>query len=383
MKILYIISSLHNSAGMERVTVQKLCYLSQLNNYEVSVLTTDQNNRPYFYELPSNIKTYDLGINFYKYNNKPIILKLFYFLKKQILFKKRLKRFLYQNPQDIVISLILKSVDFIGKIDDGSKKIVEHHFSREYSSYFSKAFHRNKISTYIYNIRGKIEYKKIQTIDKFIVLTNEDANNWKGLDNICVIPNSIPTIKLKKSELNNKIVIAVGRLEYQKGFDILLEIWEETIKRHPDWQLHIYGNGTLKTELLNQIKRLNITNSVKIFDPTNKIYKKLQESSIFVLTSRFEGLPMVLLEAMNLGLPCISFKCKCGPKDVITNNIDGFLVEENNKKEFINKLDILMSDNNRRKLMGKQAHINIQRFSEEKIMSKWINLFNQLLQKKS
>lgn len=92
---------------------------------------------------------------------------------------------------------------------------------------------------------------------------------------------------------------------------------------------------------------------------------------------------MVLLEAMNLGLPCISFKCKCGPKDVITNNIDGFLVEENNKKEFINKLDILMSDNNRRKLMGEQAHINIQRFSEEKIMSKWINLFNQLLQKKS
>jgi hypothetical protein len=380
MRILYIISSLHHAAGMERVTMNKVYYLSQLPNYTITILTLDQNHRPYFFTPPPNVKIVDLNINFSEYETKGIISKIISFIRKKKLLKKRLEEFLKENPQDIVISLVLKSSDFLYKINDGSKKIIEHHFSREYGTQFSSELNRGKFSTFIYKIREKYEYKHLQLVDKFVVLTQEDAQLWgKNFRNLCVIPNSITKTDITSTPiLENKIVIAVGRLEPQKGFDILINIWKDIIPSHKGWELHIYGEGSKKQPLESQIKQNGLENSIKIFPPTHQIHKKIQNASIFTLTSRFEGLPMVLLESMSLGIPCIAFKCKCGPSDIINDNIDGFLIEEGNITEFSKKLAYLMDSKKERMRISKNALINIQRFSEEKVMQQWLNLFNDI-----
>lgn len=383
MRILYIISSLHHAAGMERVTMNKVYYFSRLPNYTITILTLDQNHRPYFFTPPPNVKIVDLNINFSEYETKNIIFKIVSFIKKKRLFKKRLTKYLNENPQDIVISLVLKSCDFLYKMNDGSKKIIEHHFSRKYGTQFSSELNRSKFSTFIYKLREIYEYKHLQLVDKFVVLTQEDASLWgKNFKNLCVIPNSITKTDITTTpSLENKIVIAVGRLEPQKGFDILINIWKNIIPSHEGWELHIYGEGSKKQALESQIQQNGLGNSIKLFPPTHQIHKKIQDASIFTLTSRFEGLPMVLLESMSLGIPCIAFKCKCGPSDIINDNIDGFLIEEGNIAEFSKKLAFLMDNQEERIRISNNALINIQRFSEERVMQQWLNLFNNVTKK--
>jgi glycosyltransferase involved in cell wall biosynthesis len=381
MNIIYIIEGMFNSAGMERVVANKANYFAK-SGHQVTIITTDQKNRPYYYKISDNVRCIDLDINFRDYQNYFILIRIFNYLYKSILLRKRLTVCLNQLRPDIVVSLLLKSTDFLYKINDGSAKIIEHHFSRDYSSQFSIAQKRSLLSRLIYYWRGKLEEYYLKKYAKFVVLTEEDALYWgSDFKNIGVIPNSVSFQTTAKADLKNKIVVAVGRLEYQKGFDMLLEIWGLICKKNPDWKLHIYGDGQDKDVLLSIIDKQGMSESVCIFPPVKDIQQVLLSGSIYVMTSRFEGFPMVLLEAMECALPVISFACKCGPKDIIRNGEDGFLINNNDIYSFAQKLDELMNDEVLRYSMGNKAKQNIQRYSEKEIMKKWENLFFQLIKK--
>lgn len=160
--------------------------------------------------------------------------------------------------------------------------------------------------------------------------------------------------------------------------EYLIEAWSYVHKSHPDWKLDIYGYGELKEEMTRSIATLNLTDVININEPTNIIIQKYLESSIYIMSSRFEGFGMVLLEAMACGVPCISFDCPYGPADIIRNGEDGFLVEHLNAKALADSICQLIEQPELRKQFGRKAKKNIIRYSKDNIMKQWTELFNEL-----
>ena len=192
-----------------------------------------------------------------------------------------------------------------------------------------------------------------------------------------MIPNPITIEQGGLSDCSSKQVIAVGRYTYQKGFDLLIRTWNIVHKKYPDWTLSIYGGGN-KEDLQPKVKELNLCSTLKLNGPVKTIKEKYQESSIFVLSSRFEGLPLVLMEAMSVGLPSVAFTCPCGPRDIIHDGEDGILCENGNIEQLAAGICRLIEDEQLRKEMGKKAALNIQRFSIENIMAQWDDLLQEI-----
>lgn len=155
-------------------------------------------------------------------------------------------------------------------------------------------------------------------LDALVVLTQHDADNWKEVKKACVIPNFLPFSPEKGSSCLEKRIISIGRYSEQKGYDRLIEAWIKVNRKHPDWHICIYGEGQDRNSLQELIEKHHIENSFSLCPPTKSIQEKYLESSIYVMSSRFEGLPMALLEAMACGVPCISFDCPYGPAEIIT-----------------------------------------------------------------
>lgn len=372
MKIVYLIAGTFRSGGMERVLANKANWLVK-HGYEVAVITTDQQGREHFFDYDPKIAFYDLGIN-YENTNGNLLSKLLQYPFKQWKHFLRLSRSLKKLKADVVISMFCNDASFVSMIGDGSKKVLEIHFSR-----FKKLqYARSGVWGMIDRWRSKKELGTVARFDKFVVLTHEDYTNWGALNNSQVIPNACTFTCEHPSKLDSHTVIAVGRYEHQKGYDMLLKAWSLLREDLKDWQLHIYGEGGLKDEMIRQIKELSITDSVRLLPPTTEIKRAMQESSLLVLSSRYEGFGMVLLEAQTCGLPTISFDCKSGPSEIIDDGVNGYLVEESNVEQFAQRMLDVMNDENLRKKMGALAYENSQNFSEERIMQQWDNLFKGL-----
>lgn len=182
----------------------------------------------------------------------------------------------------------------------------------------------------------------------------------------------------KREFLPGKRIISIGRYSEQKGYDRLIEAWIKVNRKHPDWHIRIYGEGQDRNSLQELIEKHHIENSFSLCPPTKNIQEKYLESSIYVMSSRFEGLPMALLEAMACGVPCISFDCPYGPAEIITPEEDGILVKNGNTDELADAICRLIEDTDKRIRMGKQAQKNIQRYLREEVMKLWDELFNTL-----
>jgi glycosyltransferase, group 1 family len=180
--------------------------------------------------------------------------------------------------------------------------------------------------------------------------------------------------------VKKKSVIAVGRLSFEKGFDYLIDVWKIINQRFPDWILDMYGHGELKTELQNRIDTSGLSAVIKLKGVTNDIVTEYQSHSIYIMTSRNEGFPLVLIEASSCGLPIVSFDCPNGPNEIVMHGDNGFLVSPvGNVKMMASYLMQLMSDETLRKRMGCCSFELSKRFKLENIASEWINLYNQLL----
>lgn len=374
MKIIYLIHATYNSAGMERILALKANYLAEKSGHQVIIITTDQRGKKAYYPLSDKIICHDLGINFEEYYAYPLLKRIRSYLQKQTLFKKKLKKILLEEKADITISLMSRSLAILTNIQDGSKKIYEQHFNRDYRNFLAGSF----IEKFTYQWRGVLEYKRLKKIDAFVVLTHEDAGYWGKLPNLHIIPNAITFIPSTKAKLDDTKCISIGRLEFQKGYDQLSQIWKYVYDKHPDWELEIWGTGKDEKKLQKEFSHIGLSENIHLKGSTNEIEKILCSSSIYVMTSRFEGFPMVLLEAMSCGLPIVAFRCPCGPQDIITDQEDGFLISPGNYQEMAEKINFLIEHEEKRKRMGENALKNIQRFSQEAVMQKWINLFQEL-----
>lgn len=373
MKIIYCIAGTFNSGGMERIVTAKANWLAA-NGFEVIIITTEQQGRNNFFHLDNKVRRIDLQVGYSDTDGLNPIKK--YFARKQRIniHKNGIKRIIDIEKPDVIISTFGNEVNFIPKIAGTAATIAEIHFSRWFRLQLNRKGLWKIIDKYL-TWQDKITLSRY---DAFVTLTEEDRKNWGNQQNLHVIPNFINSKATKPATLESKTIIAVGRLSYQKGYDRMIDAWSIVSSKHQDWKLKIFGAGELKEELLEKISSLGLMNQITIIDPVNTIEEEYVKSSALLLSSHYEGLPMVLLEAMSAGVPPIAFTCQCGPKDLINDSVNGLLVEEGAIDGFAKAILKIINDDKFRKELGKNAYETANNYLINPIMNKWVNLFKSL-----
>lgn len=375
MKIVYCIHSTCNPGGMERVLLNKVRYLVEQLHWDITVVTTDQHGREPFYPFPEGVGMIDLDVNYSEDNGKPFLKKLLGFLRRRRLHEKRLKALLNEIKPDVVDCFYPGECSFVPGLKDGSRKVMELHQSK----LFHHQYNRSGLMGLADKVRAKMDEKLVRKFDRFVVLTEEDAQMWGDMPGLRVIPNAANFIAGRYSDCSAKRVIAVGRLDYQKSFDRLVLAWEKVRESMPDWRLDIFGQGEWKDMLQKMIDERGLQDCVRLNVPTKYIGEEYANSSMLVMSSHYEGFPMVMIEAMACGLPVVSFDFKCGPRDIITPGENGVIVSDGDIDGLADAMIKLMRDDAQRKRMGENAKRVVETFSEEKVMKKWISLFEGLM----
>ena len=373
MHILYNIAGFYRPAGMERVLSDKANWLVE-HGHRVTIVTTEQKGRPHAFPLDQRVEMTDLAIGYEDNNGGSLWDKLIHYPGKQRRHRKALRAILVEKKPDITVSMFCNEVNLVPQMNDGSRKVLEVHFSR-----FKRVqYGRKGLWAIVDGIRSRQDERLVRKYRRFVVLTNEDKAYWGDLPGIRVIYNPVRFRPEKPASLDTKTVIAVGRYTHQKGLERLIQAWS-LIPEKDGWKLWLVGDGEQRPELENLIRSLGLTGSVKLGRAESDMAAVYSQASILALTSRYEGLPMALLEAQTFGVPAVSFECKCGPRDIITPGVDGVLVEEGNVGAFAQGLQALMKDHALRKEMGLNAFRSSERWRPEIIMPQWIQLFGEIL----
>lgn len=374
MKILYQIHSTYNPGGMERVLLNKVKYFVEKKGWEVVVVTTDQHGRPSFYPFPDSVRMIDLDINYSDDNGKPFLKKLTGYFRRRQEHKKRLEGLLKKERPDVVDCFYPGECSFVPSLKDGSRKVMELHQSK----LFHHQYNRSGLMGLADKVRAGMDERLVRRFDRFVVLTEEDRQMWGEMPGIRVIPNAADFIADKYSDCSAKRVIAVGRLDYQKSFDRLILVWEKVHQQLPDWRLDIFGQGEWKEMLQNMIDERGLNGTVKLNGPTKNIGQEYSDSSILVMSSHYEGFPMVMVEAMACGLPAVTFDYKCGPRDIIIDEENGLIVPDGDIDGLAEAMVRLMKDDDLRKRMGENARKVVEKYSEDRVMGLWVNLYEEI-----
>lgn len=378
MKLVYCIHSVYNPGGMERVLWNKVVYWTRHTDWEVVIVTTDQHDRPPFYPFPEQVRRIDLGINYSEDNTKSPLGKIAGYLRRRRLHKRRLTELLMRERADVVVSLYPSESSFIPDIRDGSRKVLELH----YCKFFRLQYGRKGLLGAIDRWRTRQDERIVRRFDKFVVLTHEDQSYWGALPNLEVIPNAAMHLTDRFADGSARRVIAVGRLDYQKGFDRLIRAWDlvQRSGRFADWRLDIFGQGEWHDMLQGMIDERGLAATTHLCRPTTQIGDEYARSSLLAMSSHYEGFPMVMIEAMASALPVVSFDYKCGPKDIIRPGENGLLVRDGDEEGLAQALMTLMEDDVLRKRMSQRAREVVKEYSEEAVMARWMRLFTSIVQ---
>ncbi len=381
MKIVYCVNSIRYLGGIQRVTVVKANALAEIPGNEVYVVVTDNKAGPEIHKLSPKVHLIDLDINYYNRNQeRSMLTNLIVGMAKGIPHKKALSRVLRQINPDVVISVGMSEKFMLTSMRNRTWKIIrEFHSEKNYRSKHAYSLFKK--------IQGKLSdfyefHYADKKFDRIVVLTDEDKEtNWQGWENVSVVPNPVAFKCDTPSSLTEKSVISMGRLEHVKNFTSLINAFQIVVKRHPDWTLKIYGNGSLKESLQNQINKNGLQNNVFLMGFSNDMESALRQSSIFAFSSLIEGFALVIVEAMECGLPVVSYQCPCGPKDIVTNGKDGFLIPVNDEQMLAEKICSLIEDENLRRHMASAAKLRAHHYHVENIAQRWMKLFEEVVSK--
>lgn len=359
MKLLYITNGISATGGLERVLSVKATYFADVYNYEVHIITLNEEDKKPFYPFSDKIRIHNISIK-----------SIFSYISIYI---PEIRRLIIEIAPDI-----------ISVCDDGLKGLLVPFWLKRgyrsiiYERHVSKVIQLKGGTGLKHRLVSKLMEFGANKFDKFVVLTAGNVEEWKGVKNVVVIPNPVPFYPKQQSCLTNKRVITVGRFVYQKGYEYLIDIWSKVNLKFPDWHLDIYGCGPEEEHIKSMIRDRKTVN-ICLHKPFNNILEKYLSSSIYVLTSRFEGFGMVLIEAMSCGVPCVSFDCPCGPKDIIDNGKTGFLIPLDKTDQFVERLTDLIQNEKLRSELGTNARIAAARYLPKNICRKWDNMFRELL----
>jgi glycosyltransferase involved in cell wall biosynthesis len=377
-KIVYCTPALYMAGGVERVLTAKANYLAEHFGYDITIILTEGKGKPLFYPLSPKVHVIHLDIGFEELWYCSFLRKIVVYLRKQRQFRKQLTAELMRLQPDIAVSLLRREINFITAVKDGSRKIGELHINR--ANYRNFAAHENNwlknlfAKLWMHNLVGKLK-----RLDRLVVLTEKDREAWTELDNVEAIPDPLSFVPKRISPLTEKRVVAVARYSHEKGIDLLLEAWSQVERQHPDWRLDVYGDGDT-APYAQQMQQLGIDASrCALNGRTNDVEQAYCQSSLFVLSSRFEGFGMVITEAMACGLPVVAFDCPWGPRSIIRDGEDGLLAENGRPDALAQQLSRLMDDASLRQSFASAAVRNAKRFRMEQIAARWQQLFDQIM----
>jgi glycosyltransferase involved in cell wall biosynthesis len=226
--------------------------------------------------------------------------------------------------------------------------------------------------------------RRYSSLDALAVLTEEDRGDYAAaLDGaptqVVRLPNAVPPLSGERARPERKVAVAAGRLNSQKGFDLLIAAWRPVAAAHPDWQLRIYGRGLQRAALRQQISDLGMADDVLLLGPTRDLGEALSQGSVFVLSSRFEGFGIVVVEAMSKGLAVVSFDCPRGPGEIIDDGRDGVLVPAGDVDALSRALLGVVEDEERRRALGAAALETARRYDPKTVGADWVALLDGLV----
>ena len=365
MKIIYLTDQIRLHGGAEKILIQKLNYWANHYEYDVTLITTDQRLEKPFIKLDSRINHYDLavdyteGVSFFSLENISKVPN--HFLK--------LKRTIDKIKPDAIFVISRSYVRFLTPFV--ARKYLT--FNEYHTSYYSSILHLEK-SSLLVKLKFRLTKYLIDSIEKHytkIVFLNKEEFDYYNLDNGVIVPNffdnTVPVNNVKK----RNIVISLGRLCHQKGYDLLIDAWEVLDAQIDGWELNIYGNGDDYGALSQKLETKKLKNPIFLKSAVNNVNEKLSESALYVMSSRFETFPMVLLEALSNSLPVVSFDSPTGARSILKNGEDSLLAEPNDIIDLANKILSLLQNQTLRELMGKNGLGNVMRFNAEEVMKKW------------
>ena len=377
-KIVFCTPALYSAGGIERIVSFKASFFAEHKGYDVTIIVTEGKGRSSFFPLSQKVTVVNFELGFEELWHLSFFKKAFQYLRKQRQFKSLLASELLRIRPDITISTLRREINFVTDIKDGSAKIGELHVNRSNYRNFS-----DKESNLVKRIFSRFWMnsliRHLKQLEKMVVLTDSALNDWPELNNVIKIPDPLPFRLDSKSCLSQNRIISIGRYAYDKGNDLLLQAWTIIQTKCSDWTLDIYGNGD-RTLYQNQMLELGIVpDHCHLFGPTSDVKHEYLNSSIFVLPSRFEGFGLVLIEAMACGVPVVSFDCENGPRSIITDGVDGFLISPFDVETFAEKVVLLMKNENLRREMGENARRSAAKYDVDIVGQQWKQLFDELM----
>lgn len=362
MRVVYCIAGLWPSGGTERVVTTKMNWLAGPGGCEVHVVMHD-GRRDEFFPLSAAVKRHYVAEG-----------------GSRRAYRRELTGLLMRLRADVVICTGGDELSFLWKLHDGSKKILEFHYTRNFLVNFVRGIRHIRFRRLhllkVWLMQKRIAYYA-RRYDRIVGLTERDVHLWGDPVNMTYVYNPLSFRSERKSTTANKEIIAVGSFTPAKGMDQLVEAFGRIAHRHADWHLSLYGQGQDYGLLQELIEKYDIRKQVSVNEPYPHIGEKLTEAGIYAFPSRSDGFGLVITEAMECGLPCVAMDCECGPREIVSPRT-GLLVPPQDIDAFAAALERLMTDAPLRRRMGAAAQREVARFYPENIMPQWLRLFETL-----
>jgi len=352
MRLLYVVNGIRGSGGLERVLLHKASYLCDEYGYTVRILVLNEPPGDPFYPVSRAVE-----ITHFHASGSPVA-----YLRS---YRKGLRQAVAKFQPDVVCVC-----------DDGLKGLLVPLLLPRtrpplvYERHASLKLMRSSWQEAVMRPLARL-------YDKLVLLTQGNLEEW-GVPGAEVIPNPLPEFRTDTALRRTSQILCVGSLSHNKGYDLLIDAWAKIAARYPDWTVQVYGNGDPATYMALAVAR-GVAGRIEFHAPVADIGAKYQQAGLFVLPSRSEGFGMVLLEAMSLGTPCISFDCPSGPGDILTDGVDGLLVAPQDTAGMARAIKALIDTPAQREALGQQARMTAEKYRIEEIAERWHQLFTTLV----
>ncbi len=359
-EVFILIDQLHSHGGIETLVSLKANYWADNYNYKVNIISTEQNGLPIIYNLSPNVNFIDLGINYNRNKSFFHPSNLIKLRKNVIELKKLIKKY---NPSHIIVASHIPMTYVLPFIKSNSKTIKEFHFSK-------------------YNQANNFKERIFTWTEKFysnLVVLSEEERHFYPSNNVKVIPNphNKPTnLSLINYQERPNVAVAILRFSAVKNVESMISIWEEFSRKNPTWKLHLYGdlNNSYAEKIQKLIRAKNLQNHVICKGKTHNVYETLNNAKLLLLTSKHECFPMVILEAQSMGVPVVSFNVPTGPRNIISHKEDGYLIQNNNEKEFVYTLNDLVKSPQKLQKLSEKAFQKSKNYDVNMVMKLWKSL---------
>lgn len=353
MKILYVIEHISTIGGMERILIEKMNALSGEDGIEIVLMTVWRDDNKPAFPLDERVRQVCLDVE-----RPKISLGMLTAIPKVIC---RYNKLVHAISPDVVVHFRAIGAMLIAFSSWHGYTVFEAHTTRTFSNH-----------PWLYPIMER-------RVDSVVCLTKQDAGNYARAKRVTVIPNFSPIRNLENLDytMSKRRCLFVGRLCPEKNPLRIIRLWRDVVEKHPDWTLDIYGTGELEGYVRMAIREFGVEDKVVMHGNTRDIVSAYAEGSILLLASRTEGFPLVLIEAMQCGLPVVSVDCPCGPSDIIQNGENGFLVNQDDDAAFVKYVSLLIENDSLREKMGRRALKTSEIYQKDAIIGRWKDFFKK------